>query len=230
MTLSTGQPLPAYSQRLASLQAACSLCDAHGMHASRRQQLSRKKGKTGESGIWSPISRLWVQLSWHHWHTTGCASTQAPGTSQHQHSSKGRHHESSSLSAISVSSSSSHHPPPPGGLFWAVSRRPEGGQNLHFRVEGLTPLATAGRSFCYLPQNPPAAARRPRARWRLHSGSRPNRETGVWSARWVRAEWESRTLGPGRRCQSEASSESVPPRRLGRASPPGPGALACRRT
>ena len=35
---STGRPLPAYSRRLVSLQAARSLCQAYGMHASRRQQ------------------------------------------------------------------------------------------------------------------------------------------------------------------------------------------------
>ena len=35
---STGRPLPAYSRRLVSLQATCSLCQAYGMHASRRQQ------------------------------------------------------------------------------------------------------------------------------------------------------------------------------------------------
>ena len=35
---STGRPLPAYSRRLVSLQAARSLCDAYGMHASRWQQ------------------------------------------------------------------------------------------------------------------------------------------------------------------------------------------------
>ena len=35
---STGRPLPAYSRRLESLQAARSLCDAYGMHASRWQQ------------------------------------------------------------------------------------------------------------------------------------------------------------------------------------------------
>ena len=35
---STGRPLPAYSRRLVSLQAARSLCHAYGMHASRRQQ------------------------------------------------------------------------------------------------------------------------------------------------------------------------------------------------
>ena len=35
---STGRPLPAYSRRLVSLQAARSLCHANGMHASRRQQ------------------------------------------------------------------------------------------------------------------------------------------------------------------------------------------------
>ena len=35
---STGRPLPAYSRRLASLQAARSLCHACGMHAARRQQ------------------------------------------------------------------------------------------------------------------------------------------------------------------------------------------------
>ena len=38
VTPSTGRPLPAYSRRLVSLQAACSLCHAYGMHASRRQQ------------------------------------------------------------------------------------------------------------------------------------------------------------------------------------------------
>ena len=38
VTLSTGRPLPAYSRRLVSLQATCSLCHAYGMHASRRQQ------------------------------------------------------------------------------------------------------------------------------------------------------------------------------------------------
>jgi hypothetical protein len=38
VTLSTGRPLPACSRRLASLLAACSLCYAYGMHASRRQQ------------------------------------------------------------------------------------------------------------------------------------------------------------------------------------------------
>ena len=38
VTLSTGRPLPAYSRRLVSLQAARSLCDAYGMHASRWQQ------------------------------------------------------------------------------------------------------------------------------------------------------------------------------------------------
>jgi hypothetical protein len=36
--LSIERPLPACSRRLASLQAACSLCQAYGMHASRRQQ------------------------------------------------------------------------------------------------------------------------------------------------------------------------------------------------
>ena len=35
---STGRPLPAYSRRLVSLQAVRSLCNAYGMHASRRQQ------------------------------------------------------------------------------------------------------------------------------------------------------------------------------------------------
>jgi len=35
---STRRPLPAYSRRLVSLQAACSLLHAYGMHASRRQQ------------------------------------------------------------------------------------------------------------------------------------------------------------------------------------------------
>ena len=35
---STGRPLPAYSRRLVSLQAARSLCHAYGMHASRMQQ------------------------------------------------------------------------------------------------------------------------------------------------------------------------------------------------
>ena len=35
---STGRPLPAYSRRLVSLQAARSLCHAYGMHASRWQQ------------------------------------------------------------------------------------------------------------------------------------------------------------------------------------------------
>ena len=38
VTLSTGRPVPAYSRRLVSLQAARSLCDAYGMHASRWQQ------------------------------------------------------------------------------------------------------------------------------------------------------------------------------------------------
>jgi hypothetical protein len=38
VTLSTGRPLPAYSRRLVSLQATCSLCQAYRMHASRRQQ------------------------------------------------------------------------------------------------------------------------------------------------------------------------------------------------
>ena len=38
VTPSTGRPLPAYSRRLASLQAARSLGDAYGMHASSRQQ------------------------------------------------------------------------------------------------------------------------------------------------------------------------------------------------
>ena len=38
VALSTGRPLPACSRRLARLQAACSLCDAYGMHTSRRQQ------------------------------------------------------------------------------------------------------------------------------------------------------------------------------------------------
>ena len=38
VTLSTGRPLPAYSRRLVSLQATCSLFQAYGMHASRRQQ------------------------------------------------------------------------------------------------------------------------------------------------------------------------------------------------
>jgi hypothetical protein len=38
VTLSTGRPLPAYSRRLVSLQAECSLCHSYGMHASRRQQ------------------------------------------------------------------------------------------------------------------------------------------------------------------------------------------------
>ena len=38
VALSTGRPLPACSRRLASLQAAGSLCYACGMHASRRQQ------------------------------------------------------------------------------------------------------------------------------------------------------------------------------------------------
>ena len=38
VTPSTGRPLPAYSRRLASLQAARSLCHAYGMHASSRQQ------------------------------------------------------------------------------------------------------------------------------------------------------------------------------------------------
>ena len=38
VTLSTGRPLPAYSRRLVSLQAACSFLNAYGMHASRRQQ------------------------------------------------------------------------------------------------------------------------------------------------------------------------------------------------
>ena len=38
VTLSTARPLPAYSRRLVSLQAARSLCHAYGMHASRRQQ------------------------------------------------------------------------------------------------------------------------------------------------------------------------------------------------
>ena len=38
VTPSTGRPLPAYSRRLASLQAARSLCHACGMHAARRQQ------------------------------------------------------------------------------------------------------------------------------------------------------------------------------------------------
>ena len=38
VTLSTGRPLPAYSRRLVSLQAAHSLCHAYGMHASRWQQ------------------------------------------------------------------------------------------------------------------------------------------------------------------------------------------------
>ena len=38
VALSTGRPLPACSRRLASLQAACSLCYAYEMHASRRQQ------------------------------------------------------------------------------------------------------------------------------------------------------------------------------------------------
>ena len=190
-------------------------------------QEKRGPGKRGtrtrnrESGI-RLKSRLWVQLNWHHWLRAVAARVDIVlivrliQVVRHLR-----------VVVVIIPSSSSTE----GACSqWAVSRRPGGGQNLHFRVEGLTPLATAGRSFCYLPQNPPAAARRPRARWRLHSGSRPNRETGVWSARWVRAEWESRTLGPGRRCQSEASSESVPPRRLGRASPPGPGALACRQT
>ena len=40
MTPGTGRPLPAYSRRLVSLQAARSLCHAIGMHASRRQQLA----------------------------------------------------------------------------------------------------------------------------------------------------------------------------------------------
>ena len=35
---STGRPLPAYSRRMASLEAARSLCHAYGMHASRWQQ------------------------------------------------------------------------------------------------------------------------------------------------------------------------------------------------
>jgi hypothetical protein len=35
---SNGRPLPAYSRRLASLQAARSLCHAYGMHASSRKQ------------------------------------------------------------------------------------------------------------------------------------------------------------------------------------------------
>jgi hypothetical protein len=35
---STGRPLKAYSRRLVSLQATCSLCHAYGMHASRWQQ------------------------------------------------------------------------------------------------------------------------------------------------------------------------------------------------
>ncbi len=38
VTLSTRRPLPAYSRRLVSLQATCSLCQAYRMHASRRQQ------------------------------------------------------------------------------------------------------------------------------------------------------------------------------------------------
>ena len=38
VTPSTGQPLPACSRRLASLQAARSLCHAYGMHASSRKQ------------------------------------------------------------------------------------------------------------------------------------------------------------------------------------------------
>jgi len=37
VTLSTGRPLPSCARRLASLQAACSLLTAFGMHASRRQ-------------------------------------------------------------------------------------------------------------------------------------------------------------------------------------------------
>ncbi len=37
-TLSTGRPLLAYSRRLVSLQAACSLRNAYGMDASRWQQ------------------------------------------------------------------------------------------------------------------------------------------------------------------------------------------------
>jgi hypothetical protein len=32
---STGRPLPAYSRRLVSLQATCSLCQAYGMHCTR---------------------------------------------------------------------------------------------------------------------------------------------------------------------------------------------------
>jgi hypothetical protein len=40
VTLSIGRPLPAYPQRLVSLQAACSLCHAYGMHASRRHAAS----------------------------------------------------------------------------------------------------------------------------------------------------------------------------------------------
>jgi hypothetical protein len=38
VTLSTRRSLPAYSRLLVSLQATCSLCQAYGMHASRRQQ------------------------------------------------------------------------------------------------------------------------------------------------------------------------------------------------
>jgi hypothetical protein len=38
VTLSTGRPLPAYSRRLVRVQATCSLCQACGMDAFRRQQ------------------------------------------------------------------------------------------------------------------------------------------------------------------------------------------------
>ena len=44
VTLSTGRPLPAYSRRLVSLQAARSLCHAYGMHASRGQQRRQASG------------------------------------------------------------------------------------------------------------------------------------------------------------------------------------------
>ena len=47
---STGRPLPAYSRRLVSLQAARSLCHACGMHASRGQRRRHASKKAASAG------------------------------------------------------------------------------------------------------------------------------------------------------------------------------------
>ena len=53
---STGRPLPAYSRRLVSLQAARSLCHAYGMHASRWQQ---------QACVWNAASGGRCALPWY---------------------------------------------------------------------------------------------------------------------------------------------------------------------